>query len=134
MAKDVAAKKNTDIALSDVDSFLAENAGAGVQNLSQDDLALPFLKTLSRQDAVLDDLPDAKSGDIYNDATMEVYNGEEGLRVFLATMRRYTLSGHPEGQGQERRSTFTPPRTNAPNPKEAPTTIKITSSMAKATI
>ena len=62
MAKDVAAKKNTDITLSDVDSFLAENAGAGVQNLSQDDLALPFLKTLSRQDAVLDDLPDAKSG------------------------------------------------------------------------
>jgi hypothetical protein len=99
MAKDVAAKKNTDITLSDVDSFLAENAGAGVQNLSQDDLALPFLKTLSRQDAVLDDLPDAKSGDIYNDATMEVYNGEEGLRVIPCHYEKVYIEWAPRGTG-----------------------------------
>ena len=99
MAKDVAAKKNTDITLSDVDSFLAENAGAGVQNLSQDDLALPFLKTLSRQDAGLDDLPDAKSGDIYNDATMEVYNGEEGLRVIPCHYEKVYIEWAPRGTG-----------------------------------
>ena len=99
MAKDVAAKKNTDITLSDVDSFLAENAGAGVQNLSQDGLALPFLKTLSRQDAVLDDLPDAKSGDIYNDATMEVYNGEEGLRVIPCHYEKVYIEWAPRGTG-----------------------------------
>ena len=32
------------------------------EKLGQDDLALPFLKVLSRQDPTLDDLPDATTG------------------------------------------------------------------------
>ena len=51
------------------------------EKLGQDDLALPFLKVLSRQDPTLDDLPDAKPGDIYNTVTQQVYNGADGVRV-----------------------------------------------------
>ena len=99
MAKDVAEKKNTEVAVSDIDSFLAERAGAGTENFTQDDLALPFLKTLSRQDAVLDDLPDAKAGDIYNDATLDVYNGEEGLTVLPCHYEKVYIEWAPRGTG-----------------------------------
>lgn len=100
MAKEVAEKKTTELAAaSDIQSFLAENAGAGVANLSQDDLALPFLKTLSRQDAVLDELPDAKAGDIYNDATLEVYSGDAGLRVIPCHYEKVYIEWAPRGTG-----------------------------------
>jgi hypothetical protein len=100
MAKEVAEKKTTELAAaSDIQDFLAENAGAGVANLSQDDLALPFLKTLSRQDAVLDELPDAKAGDIYNDATLEVYSGDAGLRVIPCHYEKVYIEWAPRGTG-----------------------------------
>ena len=99
MAKDVAQKKTTELATSDIDSFLADNAGVGTENITQDDLALPFLKTLSRQDAVLDELPDAKAGDIYNSATMEVYNGEAGLKVIPCHYEKVYIEWAPRGTG-----------------------------------
>jgi hypothetical protein len=49
--------------------------------ISQDDMAIPFLKVLSRQDQVLDDLDDAKAGDILNTVSNQVYAGKTGIRV-----------------------------------------------------
>jgi len=50
------------------ESMFEADAGLGLENVTAEDLALPFLKVLSRQDPILDDL-DAKAGDIYNTVT-----------------------------------------------------------------
>ena len=93
------------------------------EKLGQDDLALPFLKVLSRQDPTLDDLPDAKPGDIYNTVTQQVYNGADGVRVVPCAYERRFLEWVPRGQGtgapvniyapdQERPETARDPDTN----------------------
>ena len=45
----VAKKKNNDVVEFDI-SMMEEDAGVGVANMGQDDLALPFLKILSGLD------------------------------------------------------------------------------------
>ena len=63
MAKAVA--KNEANALSVVDESMFEaDAGVGMEQLGQEDLALPFLKVLSGNDPVLDERDDARKGDI----------------------------------------------------------------------
>ena len=64
----VAKKKNNDVVEFDI-SMMEEDAGVGVANMGQDDLALPFLKILSGLDPLLDELEDAKRGDLYNTVT-----------------------------------------------------------------
>ena len=66
------AQATTQLAVVDMNMFEAD-AGVGLENVGQDDLALPFLKVLSRQDPILDELENAKAGDIYNTVTGEVY-------------------------------------------------------------
>ena len=93
------------------------------EKLGRDDLALPFLKVLSRQDPTLDELPDAKAGDIYNSVTMQVYDGAEGVFVLPCAYERRFLEWVPRGQGtgapvniytpeQERPETMRDPVTN----------------------
>ena len=65
-----------------------EDANLGLENLGQDDLALPFLKLLSRQDPVLDDLENAKAGDILNTVSNQVYSGKTGIRVIPCAYQR----------------------------------------------
>lgn len=77
MTKDVAEKKSGEISQFDSTIF-EQDQGLGLENLGQDDLALPFLKVLSRQDPTLDDLDDAKAGDIYNTVTGDIFKGKEG--------------------------------------------------------
>ena len=69
----------------------------GNENITQDDLALPFLKVLSRQDPILDELDDAKAGDIYNTVTGEVY--KDGVRVVPCAYQRRFIEWAPRGQG-----------------------------------
>ena len=57
--KKVVKAKKTDVVVSS-DVFEADQ-GLGLENIGQEDLALPFLKVLSRQDPILDDLDDAKA-------------------------------------------------------------------------
>ena len=93
------------------------------EKLGQDDLALPFLKVLSRQDPTLDDLPDAKPGDIYNTVTQQVYNGADGVSVVPCAYERSFMEWVPRVQGtgapvniytpdQERPETARDPDTN----------------------
>ena len=71
--KEVAAKKSTELAAFDPAMFEAD-AGQGMENMGQDDLALPFLKVLSGNDPILDENEVARKGDIYNTVTGMVYN------------------------------------------------------------
>ena len=76
-----------------------EDANLGLENLGQDDLALPFLKLLSRQDPVLDDLENAKAGDILNTVSNQVYSGKTGIRVIPCAYQRRFIEWAPRGTG-----------------------------------
>jgi hypothetical protein len=94
----VAEKKENPVAEYDPTMF-EEDQGIGSEGLGVDDVALPFLKALSRQDDILDDLPDAKAGDILNTATMEVFKGAEGVRVIPCVYQRRFIQWAPRGEG-----------------------------------
>ena len=62
------------------------DANKGAQNITQEDLALPFLKVLgqlspevNKQDGKY--VKDAEPGMIYNSVTQELYDGEKGINV-----------------------------------------------------
>ena len=76
-----------------------QDANLGLENLGQDYLALPFLKLLSRQDPVLDDLDDAKAGDILNTVSNTVYSGKTGIRVIPSAYQRRFIEWAPRGTG-----------------------------------
>ena len=92
------AKKGNGSAVAVIDALFEADAGLGLENIGTEDLALPFLKVLSRQDPVLDDL-DAKAGDIYNTVTNEVYSGKEGVRVIPCAFQKRFIQWAPRGSG-----------------------------------
>ena len=75
---DVIEKETDEIIQFDPSMFEAD-AGAGLENMSQADLALPFLKILSGVSKELDDLEDARMGDIFNTVSGAVYKGKDGI-------------------------------------------------------
>ena len=79
-AKNITEKKNTAVATLDPAMFEAD-AGKGMENMGQEDVALPFLKILSGNDPILDENEDARKGDIYNTVTGAAYSGKTGIRV-----------------------------------------------------
>jgi hypothetical protein len=98
MSKAVAEKQETNIVAFDASVF-EEDAGVGLGELGQEDVALPFLKVLSRQDPILDDLEDAKAGDIYNTVTGQVWKGKEGISVVPCVYQRRYIEWAPRGTG-----------------------------------
>tara|TARA_R110000765_G_scaffold10164_4_gene31778 strand:+ start:2550 stop:3386 length:837 start_codon:yes stop_codon:yes gene_type:complete len=98
--KQVAEKQSTEIAeASSIDSFLAENAGAGTQNFTKDDLALPFLRSLDEGAAMLDTLDGAEAGDMYNSVTLEVYKKDVGIKVIPCFYQKEYIEWAPIGTG-----------------------------------
>ena len=99
MAKTPAKKKTNGSAVTVLDETMFEaDAGKGLENIGAEDLALHFLKVLSRQDPVLDDL-DAKAGDIYNTVTNEVFSGKEGVLVVPCAFQKRFIQWAPRGGG-----------------------------------
>lgn len=98
MSTAVKAKENTEVAVFDEAMFEAD-AGQGLGGIGSEDLALPFLKVLSRQDPTLDELEDAKAGDIYNTVTGKVYKGKEGIRVIPCAYQKRFIEWAPRGSG-----------------------------------
>ena len=100
MSKAVAAKKETSNGIVTFDpSIFERDAGLGMGDLSQEDRAIPFLKVLSRQDPILDDLDTAKAGDILNTVSNEVYAGKTGVRVIPCAYQRRFIEWAPRGSG-----------------------------------
>ena len=96
--KAVATKKEAQVAAFDP-SIFEEDAGAGNENITQDDLALPFLKILSGLDPLLDELDHAKRGDLYNTVSGQVYKGKDGIRVIPCAYQRRYIQWAPRGSG-----------------------------------
>ena len=97
-AKELAAKKATAVAEFDPSMFEAD-AGQGMENMGQEDLALPFLKVLSGNDPILDENEAARKGDIYNTVTGMVYKGKDGVRVIPCSYQRRFIQWAPRGSG-----------------------------------
>ena len=94
----VAEQKTADIVQFDPTMFEAD-AGAGLENMGQDDLALPFLKILGGMSKELDDLEDARKGDILNTVTNAVYKGKDGIKVIPVAYQRRFIQWAPRGEG-----------------------------------
>ena len=88
----------TAVAEFDVSMFEAD-ASAGIQNVSNEDMALPFLKIVSGLDGILDERDDVRKGDIVNTVTGEVYKGKEGIKVIPCAYQRKFIRWQPRGTG-----------------------------------
>ena len=98
MSKNVARKKTGNVIEFDASIFEAD-AGKGLENIGQEDLALPFIKILSGLDPVLDELEEARKGDIYNTVSSQVYKGKEGIQVVPCSYQRRFIEWAPRGSG-----------------------------------
>jgi len=79
------------------------DANAGSQNMTQDDLALPFLKVLgqlspeiNKQNAKF--IKGAESGMIVNSVTKELYDGKKGIDVIPVHYERQYVEWQDRGQ------------------------------------
>tara|TARA_R110000824_G_scaffold11253_4_gene49156 strand:- start:236 stop:1009 length:774 start_codon:yes stop_codon:yes gene_type:complete len=98
MSSNVAKKKETNVAEFDASIFEAD-AGKGLENIGQEDLALPFIKILSGLDPILDEHEEARKGDIYNTVSSQVYKGKEGIQVVPCSYQRRFIEWAPRGSG-----------------------------------
>jgi hypothetical protein len=80
-------------------NMFAEDAGAGVDGLGSEDLAIPFLKILQKMSPELDDIAKAKAGDLFNTVTKEVIKGSDGIRVVNCAYTLQYIEWEPRGSG-----------------------------------
>ena len=98
MAKALAKKKSAEVAVMDENMFAAD-AGIGVNNLGSEDLAIPFIKVLQKMSDELDDLDNAKAGDIYNTVTKDIVKGKDGIRLINCAYNLQYIEWEPRGTG-----------------------------------
>lgn len=99
MSKAVVAKEEGGAVAQLDPSMFEQDAGVGMENLGQEDIALPFLKVISGLDPILDEREDIRKGDIYNTVTGQAYKGKEGIRVIPCAYQRRFIQWMPRGQG-----------------------------------
>ena len=95
----VAKKKETALALVD-NSMFEQDAHSGMDNITAEDVALPFLKVLSPlSPEVVDGDSGAKAGMIFNTVTGQLYDGTQGIMVIPSHFERKYIEWSPRGQG-----------------------------------
>ena len=95
----VAEKKETAVATNDLQSMFVADASAGLANVETEDLALPFLKIISKLDPILDERDDVKAGDIINTVTGEIVKGKTGIKVIPCYFQVKYIRWSPRGSG-----------------------------------
>lgn len=93
----VAKKQSAELAV--VTDMFEQDASTGLENMSQEDLALPFLKVLSQLSPELDSVEGAKAGMIFNTVTGQAYDGTKGLMVVPCAYERKFVEWAPRGSG-----------------------------------
>jgi hypothetical protein len=94
----VAKKKEQELVVFDASQFESD-AHDGMDNITADDVALPFLKLLSQLSPELENIAGAKAGMIYNTVTSEAVDGTTGIRVVPCHYERKYIEWAPRGQG-----------------------------------
>jgi hypothetical protein len=94
----VAKKKETAVAVID-NTMFEQDAHDGMDNISAEDVALPFLKVLSQLSPEIESVAGAKAGMIYNTVSGQVYDGVQGIKVIPCHYERKYIEWTPRGQG-----------------------------------
>ena len=95
----VAKKKETAVAIID-NSVFEQDAHDGMDNISAEDVALPFLKVLSPlSPEVVDGNSGAKAGMIFNTVSGQLNDGTQGITVVPCHFERKYIEWSPRGQG-----------------------------------
>ena len=107
MSNEVVAKKDTGSL-----ALFGNDAAKGFENMTQEDLALPFLRILGQLSPQVTEgdakyVSNAKPGMIYNTVTSELFDGKKGIKIILVTIKRIFLNGQIEGMGLEHQLLFT---------------------------
>jgi len=96
---EVQSKKKNELSV----NMFETDAGQGIANIKQDDLALPFLKVLgqlspecNKRDAK--HVKGAEPGMIINTVTNEIYDGEEGIDVIPVHYKRQYIEWQDRGE------------------------------------
>lgn len=92
----VATQGNTAVALA---SVFEQDAYAGLDHMSQDDYALPFLRLLTNVSPEIGVVEGAMPGMIYNSVTGELYDGKKGILVIPTAYVRQYIEWAPRGSG-----------------------------------
>ena len=86
MTNTVAEKKATEVAVSNLSSLLEEEAGAGLENFTTEDMQIPFIRILqalspqlNKQDSMY--IKGAEQGDVFNTVSQSVYKSDQGVIV-----------------------------------------------------
>ena len=99
MANEIKAKQDTSLAL------FGDDVSKGFENMTQDDMALPFVRILGKLSPQVTDgdakyIEGAKPGNIYNTVTSELYDGKKVSRLFLVITKKIIQNGRIEEMGQ----------------------------------
>lgn len=92
----VAQKKATEVVVSELDKMLQADAGIGLENITTEDMQIPFIRIIQALSPQLqkDDslyIKGAEQGDIFNTVTQEVYKQDEGILVVPAFFEKKFL-------------------------------------------
>jgi len=101
MSKQVAVKKETAIALS---GGFAAAAGSGFEEITAQDLSVPFLRILAQLSPQVNKrdgayVQGAEAGMIFNTVANEAYDGEKGILVVPCHYSRRMVEWRPRDQG-----------------------------------
>ena len=82
----VAQRKATNVVASELDKMLEADAGVGLENITTEDMQIPFIRIIQALSPQLqkDDplyIKGAEQGDIFNTVTHQVWKAEEGITV-----------------------------------------------------
>ena len=92
----IAQRKTTNVVASELDKMLEADAGVGLENITTDDMQIPFIRIIQALSPQLqkDDplyIKGAEQGDIFNTVSQEVYKADEGVVVVPAFFEKKFL-------------------------------------------
>ena len=92
----VAQRKTTNVVASELDKMLEADAGVGLENITTDDMQIPFIRIIQALSPQLqkDDplyIKGAEQGDIFNTVSQEVFKQDEGITLVPAFFEKKFL-------------------------------------------
>ena len=92
----LAQKKTTQVVASELDKMLEADAGVGLENITTEDMQIPFIRIIQALSPQLqkDDplyIKGAEQGDIFNTVSQEIYKQDEGVIVVPAFFEKKFL-------------------------------------------
>ncbi len=92
----VAQKKTTQVVASELDKMLEADAGVGLENITTEDMQIPFIRIIQALSPQLqkDDplyIKGAEQGDIFNTVSQETYKQDEGITLVPAFFEKKFL-------------------------------------------